>query len=48
MHPDKNELEKKRYATLPNDQLLDILYHKEDYTPEAARGSTGRNQHPKD
>jgi hypothetical protein len=34
MLPDKNELAK-RYANSSNDQLLDMLYHKEDYTPEA-------------
>ncbi|AYB34465.1 hypothetical protein [Chryseolinea soli] len=34
MLPDKNELAK-RYANLPNDQLLDILYHQDDYTAEA-------------
>jgi len=34
MLPDKNELAK-RYANLSNDRLLEILYHKEDYTAEA-------------
>jgi len=33
MLPDKNELAK-RYANFPNDRLLDILYHKEDYTAD--------------
>ncbi len=34
MLPDKTELAK-RYAAFSNDRLLDILYHKEDHTPEA-------------
>ncbi|HEY5747376.1 MAG TPA: hypothetical protein VIU12_14960 [Chryseolinea sp.] len=34
MQPDKTELAK-RYANFSNDRLLDILYHKEDYTAEA-------------
>jgi hypothetical protein len=34
MLPDKTELAK-RYANFSNDRLLEILYHKEDYTAEA-------------